>query len=55
MRDTGRSPHGAGPGATGDTIIGEILNQVKEVINQPVDVLRMIEDYLRKMGRRATL
>jgi hypothetical protein len=55
VRDTGRSPHGAGPGATGDTIIGEILNQVKEVINQPVDVLRMIEDYLRKMGRRATL
>jgi hypothetical protein len=40
-------------GEDGDTMIGEILNQVKEVMNQPVDGLRMIEDYLRKLGRRA--
>ncbi len=41
-------------GEDGDVMIGEILNQVK-VMNQLADVLRMIEDYLRKLGRRAAL
>jgi fatty acid-binding protein DegV len=35
--------------------IREILNKVKEVIHQSADVLRVVEDYLRKLGRRATL
>ncbi len=39
----------------GDAMIEEILSQVKEVKNQPAYVLRMVEDYLRKLGRRAAL
>jgi hypothetical protein len=39
----------------GDAMIEEILSQLKEVKNQPADVQRMVEDDLRKLGRRATL
>jgi hypothetical protein len=28
---------------------------VKEVVSQPADVLKKVEDYLRKLGRRAAL
>jgi hypothetical protein len=36
-------------------MIEEILSQVKEVARQPADILKMVEDYLRKLGRRAAL
>jgi hypothetical protein len=36
-------------------MVREMLNQVKEVVSQPADALRVIEDYLRKLVRRATL
>jgi hypothetical protein len=38
-----------------DAMVGEILNLTKEIGNQLADVLRVVEDYLRKLGRRAAL
>jgi hypothetical protein len=37
-------------------LLGEDGNaMIREILNQPAVVLRMIEDYLRKLGRRAAL
>jgi hypothetical protein len=42
-------------GEDGGAMIGEISNQAKELAGQPADVLKMVIDYRRKLGRRSAL
>jgi hypothetical protein len=39
-------------GEDGEAMIKELLDRVKEVAGQPADILRMIEGYISKLGKR---
>jgi hypothetical protein len=36
-------------------MVGEVLNQAKELAGQPADVLKIVEGYFKKLGRRVVL
>ncbi len=42
-------------GEDGEAVIEEILDRVKEVASRPADVLKMIEGYINKLGKRVAL
>jgi hypothetical protein len=36
-------------------MVGEILDQAKELVGQPADVLKMVEGHLKELGKRVAL
>ncbi len=42
-------------GMDGEMLVGKLLVQVRELVDQPVAVLRAIEEYISKLGKKAAL
>ncbi len=42
-------------GEDGGAMVGEILDQAKELAGQPADVLKMVEGHLKELGKRVAL